>query len=204
MMKVIGLTGGIASGKTLVSQILGDLGAYIINADLIGHQIYLPHRDAWKDIVTTFGPDILKGDETVDRAKLGAIVFNDKGALTKLNQITHPRIVEEIQKDITLQREKKKNQGHIFLEAAILIEANWLFLVNKVWVSVADKEVAIQRLQRDRNMSQEDAEKRIATQLSNEERIKYADFIIKNNGSIEELREQVERAWYELNAEGIG
>ena len=203
MMEVIGLTGGIASGKTLVSKILTDLGAYIINADLIGHQVYLPDKDAWRDIVATFGPAILKPDQTVDRAKLGVIVFNDKEALNKLNQITHPRIVEETQRDIAVQRDKRGDKGHIFLEAAILIEANWLFLVNKVWVVVADKEVAIQRLQRDRNLSPEEAKKRLATQLSNGERIKYADLIIKNNGSIEELQEQVERAWYELNAKGI-
>lgn len=203
MMEVIGITGGIASGKTLVSKILTDLGAYSINADLIGHQIYLPGKDPWKDIVATFGPDILKADQTVDRAKLGAIVFSDKEALKKLNRITHPRIVEEVKRDTALQREKRGDQGHILLEAAILIEANWLFLANIVWVVVADKEVAIQRLQRDRNLSQEEAEKRLATQLSNDERVKYADLIIKNNSSIEELREQVERAWYELNAKGI-
>lgn len=203
MMEVIGLTGGIASGKTLVSKILTDLGAYIINADPIGHQVYLPGKDAWKDIVATFGPDILKADQTVDRAKLGAIVFNDREALNKLNKITHPRIVAEIQPDIALQREKRKDQGYIFLEAAILIEANWLFLVNRVWVVIADKEVVISRLQRDRNLSQEEAEKRLAAQLSNGERIKYADLIIKNNGSIEKLQDQVERAWYELNAKGI-
>jgi dephospho-CoA kinase len=200
MMEVIGLTGGIASGKTLVSKILTDLGAYIINADLIGHQIYLPGKEAWKDIKATFGPDILKPDQTVDRAKLGAIVFQDKEALNKLNQITHPRMIEEIQREIARQRKERNDQGHIFLEAAILIEANWLFLVDKVWLIITDKEIAIQRLQRDRNLTREEAEKRLASQLTNEERIKYANLIIRNNGSIAELEEQVERAWYKLNA----
>jgi len=197
-MQVIGLTGGIAAGKSLVSQMLTDLGAHIINADKIGHEIYLPHKKAWKEIVATFGQDVLLPDQRVDRAKLGGIVFQDKEALKKLNQITHPRIIEEAESEIETLRSHKEDPKPIIFEAAILIEANWLFLVDKVWVVVADKEVAIERLQRDRNLARPQAESRIASQLSNAERIKYADLSIENNGSQEELKKQVEAGWKQL------
>lgn len=196
-MEVIGLTGGIAAGKSLASQVLSDLGAHIINADLIGHEIYLPHKDAWKEIVATFGPEVLRPDQTVDRAKLGSIVFGNPEALTKLNQITHPRIIEEARVRIDEQKQKDGQQPIVF-EAAILIEANWLFLVNKVWVVVADKEVAIERLRRDRNLAREQAESRIASQLSNEERAKYAHVLLQNNGTVDELRGKIMQAWQGL------
>lgn len=191
-MQVIGLTGGIAAGKSIVSQMLAELGAHIINADKIGHEIYLPQKEAWQDIVNAFGPDILLPDQRVDRAKLGSIVFGDKEALDKLNQITHPRIIEEAKREIETLRAQKENDKPIIFEAAILIEANWLFLVDKVWVVIADREVAIERLQRDRNLNRAQAESRINSQLSNAERIKYADLVIENNTSLEELRSQVE------------
>lgn len=191
-MQVIGLTGGIAAGKSIVSQMLAELGAHIINADKIGHEIYLPQKEAWRDIVNAFGPDILLPDQRVDRARLGSIVFGDKGALATLNQITHPRIIEEAKREIEPLRAQKENAKPIIFEAAILIEANWLFLVDKVWVVIADREVSIERLQRDRNLNRAQAESRINSQLSNAERIKYADLVIENNASLEELRSQVE------------
>ncbi|MBI2875717.1 MAG: dephospho-CoA kinase [Candidatus Tectomicrobia bacterium] len=197
-MEVIGLTGGIAAGKSLVSQMLAELGAHIINADLIGHEIYLPQKEAWKEIVATFGPEVLRPDQTVDRARLGSIVFGNPEALARLNQITHPRIIEEAQQRIETQRQKERGRPIIF-EAAILIEANWLFLVDKVWVVVADKEVAIERLRRDRNLTREQAESRIASQLSNQERARYAHVLIQNNGTLEELRGQVRQAWEKLS-----
>ena len=192
-MQVIGLTGGIAAGKSIVSQMLAELGANIINADKIGHEIYLPQKDAWWDIVNAFGQDILLPDQRVDRARLGSIVFGDKEALATLNRITHPRIIEEAKREIETLRTQKENDKPIIFEAAILIEANWLFLVDKVWVVIADREVSIERLQRDRNLDRAQAESRINSQLSNAERIKYADLVIENNASLEELRSQVER-----------
>lgn len=192
-MQVIGLTGGIAAGKSIVSQMLVELGAHIINADKIGHEIYLPQKEAWRDIVNAFGPDILLPDQRVDRARLGSVVFGDKEALATLNRITHPRIIEEAKREIETLRAQKENDKPIIFEAAILIEANWLFLVDKVWVVIADREVAIERLQRDRNLNRAQAESRINSQLSNAERIKYADLVIENNASLEELRSQVER-----------
>ncbi len=194
-MQVIGLTGGIAAGKSVVSEMLAKLGAHIINADKIGHEIYLPQKEAWRDIVATFGSDILLPDQRVDRAKLGSIVFGNKKALGKLNQITHPRIVEEAQKEIEKLRAQGENGKPIIFEAAILIEANWLFLVDKVWVVVADKEVVIERLQQDRNLTRAQSESRIDSQLSNEERIRYADLVIENNGSEEELQTKLEAGW---------
>lgn len=195
MMKVIGLTGGIGSGKSLVTEMLTEFGAELINADLLGHQVYLPGREAWHEIVKAFGADILASDKSIDRKKLGQIVFSDKKALEKLNSITHPRIFEEAGRAITQLKAKKEDQGVVVFEAAILIEANWTSLVDSIWVVVADREVVIRRLMERNNMSREQAEARINAQLSNEERAKFANIVIRNNDTLDILRQQVLSAW---------
>jgi len=145
-MKVIGLTGGIATGKSTVSEILSGLGAEIIDADKIGHEIYLPNTEAWKDIVATFGEDILLPDKTINRPKLGSIVFNDKEALKKLNQIVHSRMYKKFEEEIDKKKKRNNDRGVVVLDAAILIEANWLPLVDQVWVVIADQDTVVDRL----------------------------------------------------------
>lgn len=198
MMKVIGLTGGIGSGKSLVTEMLKELGTELINADLLGHRVYLPGRQAWHELIQAFGDNILAPDKSIDRKKLGQIVFNDKKALEKLNAITHPRIFEDAAMEIREIRSRKEDQGVVVFEAAILIEANWTSLVDYVWVVTADKEVVIRRLIERNKMSIEQAEARIKSQLSNEERVKYADVVIRNNDTLEVLRQQVMSAWQKL------
>jgi len=186
-MRVIGLTGGIAAGKSTVSEILSKLGAEIIDADKIGHQIYLPNTEAWKDIIAAFGEDILLPDKTVNRPKLGSIVFNDKAALKKLNQIVHPRMYKKFEEEIEI--------SVVALDAAILIEADWLPLVDQVWVVAADQDTVIDRLCLRNGFTKEHARSRISSQLSDEERRGYADVVIENNGTMAEIEQRVYEAW---------
>ena len=197
MMKVIGLTGGIATGKSSVSEILSEMGAVIIDADKVGHQMYLPETEAWQDIIDTFGKDLLLPDRTIDRPKLGGIVFNDKEALKKLNQIVHPKMYKNFEEQIVSHRKKTGDQGVVVLDAAILIEANWLPLVNEVWVVVADSDTIIARLLA-KGFTEEHARSRISSQLSDEERRKHADVVIENNGDIPQLRARLVEEWKKM------
>ncbi len=194
----IGLTGGIASGKSTVSKMLVELGADYIDADLVGHQIYQPGKEAWQEIIDTWGEDLLLPDRTINRQKLGAIVFSAPEALARLNQITHPRIKAELKKEIDQRKSGESDVKALVIEAAILIEANWHPLFDKIWVVITDEETAIDRLARSKGMTPEQARARIDAQLSNEERKKYADMVIENNGSLKEVLKQVEKAWVEI------
>jgi dephospho-CoA kinase len=197
VVTVIGLTGGIGSGKSTAAQILGELGAEVIDADKVGHAIYLPDTPAWREIVAAFGPQVLAADRTIDRSKLGPIVFADPQALQTLNRITHGKIYAYIQGQIDYMR-RKQLADVVVVEAAILLEAGWRSLVEQVWVVVAEVAVVIQRLQTYKRFTEEQARARIATQLSNEERMAQADKVIWNNHSLAELRHTVEDAWQHL------
>ena len=196
-MKTIGLTGGIGSGKSTVSNILATLGASIIDADRVGHEIYLPGKAAWKQVTDTFGRKIVAEDQTIDRKKLGAIVFGSPDALARLNAIVHPIMFEEIRQRIQARRAEGFTLP-VVVEAAILIEANWLPLADTVWVVETDKDAAIRRVAEQRGMSTADAEARIANQLSNAERRKHAQVVIRNNGSLQALEQQIQQAWDQL------
>jgi len=193
-VKTIGLTGGIGSGKSTVSQLLGELGAFVIDADKVGHEIYLPGKEAWKQVTAVFGQDILASDQNIDRKKLGAIVFGSDDARKKLNSIVHPLMF----KDIDLRIKEKRADGFtkpIVVEAAILIEANWLPLADEVWLIVTNKNAVIERVASQRGLSARDTEARIASQLSDAERRKYATLVIENDGSLEDLKIKVQQAW---------
>ena len=198
-MRTIGLTGGIGSGKSTVSKILADLGAFVIDADKVGHEIYLPGKAAWQQVSAAFGQDILAEDQTIDRKKLGALVFSSADALNQLNTIVHPIMFKEIEQRI----QAKRDEGYtspIVVEAAILIEANWLPLADEVWVVVTEKNAVIERVAEQRGMATKDTEARIANQLSNQERFKYATVVIHNDGSLEDLQQQIQQVWSTLNA----
>ncbi len=196
-MKTIGLTGGIGSGKSTVSQILAELGAFVIDADKVGHEIYLPGKEAWYRLIETFGRDILAPDQTIDRKKLGALVFSNPEARKTLNSIVHPLMYRDIERRIREKRQEGWTRP-IVVEAAILIEANWLPLVDEVWVVVANRKAVIERVGRQRNLSAEETEARLASQLPDSERIRYASLVIENNGPPEELRKTVTEAWRRL------
>jgi dephospho-CoA kinase len=194
---VIGLTGGIGAGKSTVTQMLEALGAAVIDADKVGHQIYLPDLPAWREIVDTFGPEVLNADRTINRQVLGKLVFADPEALRTLNRIVHPKMFDRMVELITEMRARGGMKA-IVVEAAVLIEANWMALVDQVWVVVASEAVVVDRLAKQRHLSSEQVRTRIAAQLTNDERLNHADVVIRNDGSLEEVRHAVQQAWDQL------
>ena len=194
-MFVIGLTGGIGTGKTQVSDILASLGAAIVNADQVGHEAYLPDTRTWHDIVAAFGRGVLSESGEIDRGKLGGIVFSDPDAMKRLNSITHPRIFEMIRERIgDLDRE---GATIVVVEAALLIEANWTPLVDQVWVVTSEEEDVVSRLAARNNLNEESVRARIASQMPQAERVKHADVIISNEGDLAQLGSRVKKAWQE-------
>ena len=197
MVTVIGLTGGIGSGKSVVSRMLGELGAEIIDADQVGHRIYLPETPAWREIVEAFGEGVVAADGSIDRRKLGPIVFADAQALQTLNRITHGKIFAYIQGQLDYMRQHAAERV-VVVEAAILLEAGWRGLVEQLWVVVAAEEVVMARLQAARQLTAEQVRARINAQLTNDARIAQADRVIWNNAGFQELRQVVEAAWQSL------
>ena len=196
-MITIGITGGIGSGKSTASQILGELGAEVIDADRVGHRIYLPDTPAWREIVAAFGEGVLAPDRTIDRAKLGPLVFSNPDALRQLNAIAHGKMFSYIQGQIDYMRDKHATPV-VVVEAAILLEAGWRALVDQLWVVVTEVEVAIARLKAYKNFTEDQARARVAAQLSNEARMAQADKVIWNNTDLSALRQAVEAAWHSL------
>ena len=194
---VIGLTGGIGAGKSTVTQRLEELGAAVIDADKVGHQIYLPDLPAWREIVAMFGTTVLNADRTINRQALGKIVFADPEALRTLNGIVHPKMFDRMA-ELIAELRVRGGMKAIVVEAAVLIEANWMPLVDQVWVVMASEAVVVDRLATQRNLSPEQVRTRIAAQLSNDERLKHAHVVIRNDGSIEQVRSAVQQAWDQL------
>ncbi len=195
-MIVIGLTGGILSGKSTVSGMLAERGAVIIDADKVGHQAYQPHTDVWQELVDTFGEWILKQNGEIDRKRLGEIVFHDPSALILLNKIVHPRMREIIEEE--LKRLRAEGASVVAIEAAVLIEAKWTDLVDRIWVTTAPAEKVIDRLQNRVGLSEEQARARIAAQLPPEDKVKHADVVIDTNCDLAELGIRVLDLWEEL------
>jgi dephospho-CoA kinase len=191
-MFVIGLTGGIATGKTLVSETLRDLGATIINADLVGHEAYLPHTETWQAVVDAFGTDILDSEGQIVRPKLGAIVFSDPARLEQLNSIVHPRIYAMIGDRIGAM--KTDGVEAVVVEAALLIEAGWTPLVDEIWVTTSPMEQVYSRLT-GRGLSPEQARVRIESQMPQEERVTHADVVLVNDAGEVELQSAVREQW---------
>jgi dephospho-CoA kinase len=194
---VVGLTGGIGSGKSTVAAMLGELGAVVIDADKVGHDVYRPGTDGFARVVEAFGPDVVAADGTIDRRRLGARVFADRAELARLNAIVHPLIGDEIRRRMQAAFAEHPRTP-IVVEAAIMMEAGWRFF-DRVWVVVVSPEVAIARVTASRGLSRADVEQRLAAQLSNAERERRADLIIRNDGTLAELRAQVEAAWQGLS-----
>ena len=192
-MYVIGLTGGIGSGKSTVAQMLERKGAALLSADTVGHEVYLPGQPAWQEVVDAFGRQIVAEDGMMDRKQLGAIVFGDPEQLRRLNAITHPRMKEMMRAKLEEQRARGRQVA--VLEAALLFDAGWDDLADEVWVTAAPPEVAAVRTAERSGISMEAALSRIRAQMSNEERIARSQVVIDTNCPLERTREQVDEEW---------
>jgi dephospho-CoA kinase len=195
-MKIIGLTGTIGSGKSTVARYLKQLGAEVIDADKVGHEIYQPGTKGIKQIVKAFGKGILADDGSVDRAKLAEIVFSDDAALNKLNEIVHPLIRERIYELIKEYREKRARV--LVLEAALLIETGWIGMVHEIWVTTAPKTVIYQRMQDKNGSTRAQVRSRMQCQLPLSEQRKYAKNVINTNVPLPELKARLASLWKKI------
>jgi len=195
-MITVGLTGGIASGKSEVAAMLAAKEAAAIYADQIGHEAYRRGTDEYLQIVAAFGAEVVGEDGEIDRRRLGGRVFSDPEARQRLQAIVWPAM-RRMMADRLAALESEGARVAV-VEAAVLIEADWLPLVDEVWVVEASPDVARHRLMAYKGLSQEEAEARLGAQLTNEERRRHADVVIDNSGSLEETRRQVERLWVAL------
>jgi dephospho-CoA kinase len=193
-MLTIGLTGGIGSGKSTVAQILGEFGAPILDADKVAHTTYAPGGPAYDAVIAAFGEQVLAPDRTIDRKKLGAIVFGNPERLDKLTSIVWPATFEGIRRNVTELRAGGAKLP-IVVEAAILIEAKWQPLFDEIWLVRAPREQVVTRIEIQRGLKPAETEARIRAQLSDEERAKHATLVIDNNGSIKELRDRLKKIW---------
>jgi dephospho-CoA kinase len=192
-LHVIGLTGGIASGKSTVAQFFRDQQVPVIDADILGHQTYEPGTDTFRAVVAAFGGELVAADGTIDRRVLGGEVFGKPEELKRLTDIVWPGIRKLA--SARLSELEAGGNGIAVLEAAVLFEAGWEDLVDEVWVVVVDPDTAVQRLATRNNMDEEAARARIASQLSNDERTARADIVIENNGSLADLDAAERREW---------
>jgi dephospho-CoA kinase len=193
---LVGLTGGIGSGKSTVAAMLAELGAHVIDADKVGHDVYLPGTEGFRRVAEAFGASIVGADGAIDRKRLGAVVFADPAALARLNALVHPLIGDEIRRRMQAVLAEPGDRP-IVVEAAIMLEAGWRFF-DHVWVVVVRPETAIARVTASRGLTADEVRRRIDAQMSNAERRKVADLVIENDGTLAELREQVEAAWRTL------
>jgi dephospho-CoA kinase len=195
-MLTIGLTGGIGSGKSTVAQILGEFGAPILDADKVAHTTYAPGAPAYDAVIAAFGAQVVAADRTIDRKKLGSIVFGNPERLNQLTSIVWPATRESIRRNVADLRASGAKLP-IVVEAAILIEANWQPLFDEIWLVRASREQVVTRIESQRGLKPGETEARIRAQLSDEERAKHATLVIENNGSLEELREMLKTVWAE-------
>jgi len=190
-MKLIGLTGGIGSGKSTVSAALAARGAVVVDADVIVHELQQPGTAVFEEMVERFGDGIVAPDGSLDRAAVAGIVFDDPEALAALGAIVHPRVHEEIERRVA---EQAGTDHVVVLDIPLLGEAGWPGLVGTIVVDL-DPEVAVERLVAHRGMEEGDARARIAKQISREQRLSFADAVVDNSGTPEDLAAEVDRVW---------
>jgi dephospho-CoA kinase len=197
-VKLVGLTGGIASGKSTVAKILQSLGAAIVNADDLAREVVEPGHEAWKEIVAAFGADILQSDQTLDRQKLRTLIFNQPEARKRLESIIHPRVralAEERIRDYAAA-----GYPVAIYEVPLLFEGNLQEWLRPVILVACDVETQTARLQNRDHLTAADAEKHIAAQMSLKDKRRLADYVIENNGSLEDLERQTRQILEELKA----
>jgi dephospho-CoA kinase len=191
---LVGLTGGIAAGKSTVSALLAERGAEIIDADHIARQVVMPGAPAWSKIREHFGPEVLFADGSIDRQALADVVFADKSKLTLLNEITHPEIFKHIAERLEAASGR---DAVVVIDAALLIETGLADTVDVLVVVNSPREAQLARLAA-KGVKERDASARMAAQLPPEQRLARADLVIENTGSLEELGKRVDEVWEEL------
>ena len=194
---VIGLTGGIASGKSTAARLLAELGAQVLDADKLGHRVYEPHRLAFRQVVDTFGADVVAADGTIDRKVLGGKVFGKPEELKKLTDIVWPEInrmaAEAVRESLAAQPRQV-----VVLEAAVLLEAGWQKDMDEVWVVIVDPEIAVARAVARDGIPEAAVRQRLAAQTTNDVRIAAADVVIRNEGDLDALTATVTAEWKRL------
>jgi dephospho-CoA kinase len=199
-MLIVGLTGGIASGKSLVTRVLRDLGAHIIDADKIVHELLTPGQDACREVVGHFGNEIQLPDGSIDRRKLGDIIFNHPEERSWLNQCIHPRVFEAYNHQIRHLSERQPD-AIVIMDAALLIETGYHKHMDRLIVVYADQKAQMKRLMERDRFTLEQAMARISSQMPLSEKRKYADFVIENTGTREATEQQAREVFAKLKAE---
>ncbi len=192
-MRVIGLTGGIASGKSTVAEILRKIGVEVIDADQLSRQVMAPGESAYNAILTEFGKGILNSDQTINRIALGKIVFSDPADRLKLEAITHPAIGKRAEEE--LLRVETSGAPVVIYMAPLLIEAGATSRVDEVWVVYVDKETQMERVMARDKVTRKEAAQKIAAQMPMETKKLYGSLVIDNRGNLEELETQVKALW---------
>lgn len=200
-MLVVGLTGGIATGKSTVGKWLAELGAYVVDADLLAHEVIAPNGAAYDAVLADFGTSILGADLTIDREKLAAEVFSSPSLLQRLNALVHPHVRDRANR-LFFAHAQRESSGVGVFEAALLVETGGHKEMDRLIVSFCEQETQIQRLL-GRGLRREDAERRIAVQLPHANKLELADFAINTEVSSEETRNQVREIWGRLRDEAM-
>jgi dephospho-CoA kinase len=196
-MLIVGLTGGIASGKTTVSKILKEQGAYLIEADQIARELVHPHTPVWKELVRRFGKEILTEDGSIHRKRLAGRIFSDPAQRRLLNRILHPRIYEEMRRR-TEEILKKDPDAIVVIDVPLLVETGGYGAMDRVIVVTSTETQQVERLREREGTPPEEAKKILSSQVSTEDRLKVADFVIHNEGSLEETRRRTAEVFQEL------
>ena len=202
-MGYFGLTGGVASGKSTVARMFEELGAKVIDADRIGHELLGSTQPPYNEIVRRFGKEVLDASGEIDRRRLGAIVFSDAAKLRELNAILHPRIIERVEAEAQRYRAQDP-RAVILVDAALIFEAGIGSRFTKLLVAWCPPEMQIERLMAKAGLSRKKAEQRVASQISSDEKRRRADYVIDCSGSLEDTRKQVERLFLELRRIVVG
>jgi len=196
-MLIVGLTGGVASGKTAISQVLKGEGAYIIDADQVARELVQPNRPAWNELIRAFGKEILQEDGSIHRKKLADKVFADPKKRKRLNQILHPRIKEEMDRR-TKEIGQKDPEAIVVIDAPLIVELGDQRDLDKLIVVASTQTQQIERLKERDGISPEEALRILSAQMPVEEKVKWADYVIRNEGSIEEAKKRGKEVFKKL------
>jgi len=194
---IVALTGGIATGKSIVARVLSEKGCFVQNADLVAHELMFPGEELWQALVEHFGQIILNEDRTINRKKLGQIIFKNEIERKFLNAITHPQILKKIREKIAELERSGKYEIYV-TEAALVIEAGYHYFYDRIILTYCRPEIQLARLCQRDGISISQAKEKIQAQLKNEQKIPFADYLIETSGSLAQTIEQAEKVYFNL------